>query len=653
MLKKALVFVILLIIPAMSTAGIDNNTLPFNNFSITADFNKAGSAQKVIAYVNPDSSYRAVSEIISSANESIYLVSYRFWSLDIYNLIYNRLQEITTLKIRIVLENEDHNLYIANKCYTLKQKFGYDISVRIDTNSYYVHAKFIVVDNSTVFVSSENFIYASYPRDPDQPKVEWGYKPSRGWGIIILNNTIAQTYADFFQDIFNNAEDYDPSVFGAGTKTSYTYDSYSAPFENQVKVDNSANVTPFFSPINSNETILSVINSAKHFILLELAYINDASTTIQNLIDALKEAKDRGVTIHIILEDDKPFDSYFNDVYNDLLNLGFNVVPAFSNASTDDLFCHNKGIIVDGRLVIVGSINWSWSSINSNREAGVVVESYLIAKFYLDVYSWDWDHSSSEKFDSDGDGLSDVYEEEHGLDKTNPDMDGDGYSDYTEVIILGSDPKDPSDPRSADVRIVSPKNYSYIPSRSINIEWVTIGSVVEYYVYLNGSYLKTLSNDITSYSLYLQDEHWYIFTIIGKVDDELNISSTVIFAIDTTPPKLSLIKPYNSSTFTTNEIEIEWDVEDFSQVNFSVLVDNILVYNGTDTSCTVHLSVGQHIIVIQATDSAGNTASLTVLVKIKTPPSPPTSPQLDIKLIIMVIALVSIVLLVIIALRKR
>lgn len=652
MLRRTIIFLILLLVPFSTISSMTRITATSTDLKANYS-NSSASVQRVIAYVNPDNSYQAVSEIIGSANESIYLVSYRFWSLDVYKLVYNRLQEKNTLKIRIVLENEDHNLYIANKFYTLKQTLGYDISVKIDTNSYYVHAKFIVVDNTTVFVSSENFIYSSYPDNPVQPTVEWGYHPSRGWSIIILNNTIAQTYADFFQDIFDNADPYDPSVFGEGTATSYTTGSYSAPFQEEVNIDNTANISPFFSPTNSYDTILNAINSAKHFILLELAYISNTSTTVQSLIDALIDAKDRGVTVHIILEDDYPFDSYFNDVYNNLLNLGFNVAPAFSVSSTDILFCHNKGIIIDGKMIIIGSVNWSLSSLNSNREAGVLVESFSIAKFYLNVYSWDWDHSSTVKFDSDGDGLSDAYEEEHGLDKADPDMDDDGFSDYTEVIILGSDPDDPNDPASASVEITSPVNYSYISSRSVTVEWSTTGSVVEYYVYLNDSYLSTLSNDTTSYTLYLQDERWYVFTLIAKVNDKVNVSSEVVFAIDTAPPQLSLIKPYNGSTFTTNEIEIAWHAEDFSSVNFSVFVDDVLVYNGTDTSCTVNLSVGQHTIVINAVDSAGNTASLTVIVKINEPPQPPEPQEIDFRLIIMITAFVLLSLLIIIVLKRK
>ena len=89
---------------------------------------------------------------------------------------------------------------------------------------------------------------------------------------------------------------------------------------------------------------------------------------------------------------------------------------------------------------------------------------------HLNPFSTNSPYGATDDFDQDG--LENLYEYWAGTNPRDPDTDGDGYSDYTEVIILGSDPKDPSDPRSANVRIVSPKNYSYIPSRSINIEWI-------------------------------------------------------------------------------------------------------------------------------------------------------------------------------------
>lgn len=45
--------------------------------------------------------------------------------------------------------------------------------------------------------------------------------------------------------------------------------------------------------------------------------------------------------------------------------------------------------------------------------------------------------------DSDGDGLTDLQEEQLGTDPNNPDTDGDGLTDYEEVVLYGTDPLNP------------------------------------------------------------------------------------------------------------------------------------------------------------------------------------------------------------------
>jgi hypothetical protein len=51
---------------------------------------------------------------------------------------------------------------------------------------------------------------------------------------------------------------------------------------------------------------------------------------------------------------------------------------------------HNKGIIVDGRIVLISSINYSDNSIENNREAGVIIENEDVARWYQDIFDFDW-----------------------------------------------------------------------------------------------------------------------------------------------------------------------------------------------------------------------------------------------------------------------
>ena len=55
---------------------------------------------------------------------------------------------------------------------------------------------------------------------------------------------------------------------------------------------------------------------------------------------------------------------------------------------------HNKGILVDGKIAVVGSNNWSSAGTQYNRDASLVFFSEPIAQYYTEVFLFDWDYLS-------------------------------------------------------------------------------------------------------------------------------------------------------------------------------------------------------------------------------------------------------------------
>ena len=62
--------------------------------------------------------------------------------------------------------------------------------------------------------------------------------------------------------------------------------------------------------------------------------------------------------------------------------------------------CHNKGIIVDGKVVAVGSHNWSSDGTTANRDATLVIHSPDVAAFYQQIFDFDWANLAHQKVDS-------------------------------------------------------------------------------------------------------------------------------------------------------------------------------------------------------------------------------------------------------------
>jgi phosphatidylserine/phosphatidylglycerophosphate/cardiolipin synthase-like enzyme len=119
----------------------------------------------------------------------------------------------------------------------------------------------------------------------------------------------------------------------------------------------------YFSPNGGcTDAILSQINQAKTEILLQ-AY----SFTSKPIAQALIRAQKRGVRITAILDKSNRRQKYSAATF--LKNMG---IPVF----IDDkhAIAHNKIMIIDSRVVITGSFNFTMAAENKNAENLVVLD---------------------------------------------------------------------------------------------------------------------------------------------------------------------------------------------------------------------------------------------------------------------------------------
>ena len=143
-------------------------------------------------------------------------------------------------------------------------------------------------------------------------------------------------------------------------------------------------ISTVFSP-EDGQQILNFINSAQKSIDIEVYTFSS-----RDVVDALMDAKSRGVVIKIILE--KHVIGGENDqIYHELLAKGFNVKWASSTFK----LTHAKFIIVDGQAVLVGSHNLSNSALFKNREASVIIRESKTLQSFIDIFDNDWGLSFS------------------------------------------------------------------------------------------------------------------------------------------------------------------------------------------------------------------------------------------------------------------
>ncbi|MGV9170155.1 MAG: phospholipase D-like domain-containing protein [Promethearchaeia archaeon] len=334
----------------------------------------------VTTFVAPDGSRDELWHLLRSAEDSIYVEIYGVNNPYILDLIHELHDEKPSLEMKFLLGWNslgyyNPNKYVANNLTLL----GYDVRWTNGSDFNFAHQKFFVIDNETAVVHSGNWAKTSFP--------ETGNKANREWSIAMTDTEVAGSYLSVFDYDWHRGTPYDAGTHGTGEPLSYSQGSstYSRPFSESGTFSGDMNVTPIFSPETSLQGWLYCINNAQATLDIQIPYFTsfEDGGEVDQIIDAIVAAKERGVTVRIITEEEKDF----LEISEHFESHG---IPVVWQDSRWFYANHNKAIIVDGRIVLISSINYSDGSISENREAGVIVEHEEIAQWYQQVYDFDW-----------------------------------------------------------------------------------------------------------------------------------------------------------------------------------------------------------------------------------------------------------------------
>jgi len=147
--------------------------------------------------------------------------------------------------------------------------------------------------------------------------------------------------------------------------------------------------TPYFSPNGGcTDAIVAEIGRARASVLVQ-AY----SFTSAPIARALVEAQRRGVSCQAILDRSQRTERYSEADF--LLHAG---TPTFIDAR--HAIAHDKVLVIDGRIVITGSFNFTKSAEEKNSENLLVIESAELAAEYL--RHWEEHRAHSEVYEGKG-----------------------------------------------------------------------------------------------------------------------------------------------------------------------------------------------------------------------------------------------------------
>ncbi len=154
-------------------------------------------------------------------------------------------------------------------------------------------------------------------------------------------------------------------------------------------------VTVLTAPGNAESGVVSLLDSANRSIAIQQMAVGGPQ---QPFVRATLDAARRGVEIRILLssawyvrEDNQRLADWLNE------RAKKENLPLEAKLAEPDGYekIHAKGVIVDERHVVVGSLNWNNNSARENREVALVLHGKQAGTYYTDVFEADWNASAT------------------------------------------------------------------------------------------------------------------------------------------------------------------------------------------------------------------------------------------------------------------
>ncbi len=359
-------------------------------------------AANATTFVTPEGGWSALSWTIATAHEELVIALYDLKSRDLTAVIAERAR--VGVRVRMLLEGQpvgfsSDDLARRDGLIAALVEEGVEVGVtaphlRSQHNRpyRYHHEKCCVIDGRMVVVTTENWGPSSFPSSGHAS----GFA-SRGWGAIVESPEIAARLTEVI--------DHDLRV------CTVQWESRGATPTVLPKVPPSPPTGPSLFPCSSSllvgpeswgsdlATLTDPIGIAKETIQLELASLEiEWGEQVSPLVDAILDAATRGVRVRLLL--DPGFDGEGEATARELSLLCaqrgvVHVIAAVADGIPGVARVHTKGAIIDGRVAILGSLNWAWSSAARNREVVLVLEGVDAVADLRKTFAADWAASTS------------------------------------------------------------------------------------------------------------------------------------------------------------------------------------------------------------------------------------------------------------------
>lgn len=368
-------------------------------------------AASVTAFLCPDSSFEAIAGLIDAAAERIDVNMYILTQADLTQHLLNALERKVAVRMLIEGQPVGGLLVRARALLDKLQQAGARVQVLRATHDgfrryHFDHAKYVVADGRFSLIMSDNWGNHSVPTTH--------LTGQRGWGIIVESPELTQHLTRVFDFDFNpKSPDSVPLEQFDDKGTLGAPDE-----EDQIALPDPLLPLHVAGPVN-----VALIQAPEHALLpdhgipgamrMAGSTIDVQQLSLPNewgpgnsdpdampnlfLAEVLTAAR-RGVRVRVLLNGKylHPQDPTDNTHMKEWLEAlaakdHLPIEVRILNFEATKMSIHNKGVIVDGRKVLISSINWSWNSPLNNREMALVVDSPEVARYYTTAFERDWE----------------------------------------------------------------------------------------------------------------------------------------------------------------------------------------------------------------------------------------------------------------------
>ncbi|MBY3214308.1 hypothetical protein HFO21_07960 [Rhizobium laguerreae] len=273
------------------------------------------------------------------------------------------------------------------------------------------HIKVTVDDGGRFWLSSGNWKNSSSQPLVDetmrQRATETDLPGNRDWHVIASSPTLAERFRNHIRQDFlrsNQLErpeglEIDPMVLVPAATQAIEERKPPSRVLPPLDVSGLIRAQPLLTPDRGGraytDPMLELIKSARQSLLFQIPYIGtrpDPSVhrgNIDELIDALVEKLKT-------LEDARVLLRVGNDGFSDNRHVSwyFRSRGVDGNRLKQLGDHHTKGMVVDGKRVMIGSHNWSSQGVSVNRDASIIFNEQRLAGYFGEAFEIDWDRAN-------------------------------------------------------------------------------------------------------------------------------------------------------------------------------------------------------------------------------------------------------------------